>query len=187
MSVYRKPELLAPAGTLDAIKAVLEAGADAVYVSGKALNMRQHRGSYNFTATELAEAVTFVHDQGKKLYYTLNSLIFDDQLSEVRDVLTLVGQVSPDALIVQDLAAATLAREICVHVPLHASTMMNVHNAETAKVLKMMGFTRIITSRDIPLTQILRGPHSGGLGEPRWAPRSKHSLPAPQPQRTGMP
>ena len=70
MSVYKKPELLAPAGTLDAIKAVLEAGADAVYVSGKTLSMRQHRGSYNFTADELAEAVAWVHDQGKKLYYT---------------------------------------------------------------------------------------------------------------------
>jgi U32 family peptidase len=145
------PELLAPAGTLEAVQAVCDAGADAIYVSGKTLNMRQHRASYNFSEDQAEAAIALAHDRDKKLYFTLNSLIFEKDLETLRKTLTWVGRACPDALIVQDLAVASLAREICVHIPLHASTMMNVHNAQTALVLKLMGFTRVITSRDIPL------------------------------------
>jgi U32 family peptidase len=149
--MMNKPELLAPAGTLEAVEAVLDAGADAIYISGKALNMRQHRASYNFDEDQAETAIDLAHQRQKKLYFTLNSLIFETDLDTLRHVLAWAGRACPDALIVQDLAVASLAREICVHVPLHASTMMNVHNAETAQALKMMGFSRIIASRDIPL------------------------------------
>jgi putative protease len=154
MQLDRKPELLAPAGTLDAVAAVFQAGADAVYLGGKNFNMRQHRSSYNLSDSEVSEAVNIAHDMGKKVYYTLNSLLTDSQLPELRKTLAMLGEVSPDAIIVQDLAVASLAREICVHIPLHASTMMNIHNTESAVALKMMGFTRIVTSRDIPLHEI---------------------------------
>lgn len=150
----KKPEVLAPAGTLDAVSVVIEAGADAVYLGGKTLNMRQHRSSYNLTESEIGDAIKTAHGKGKKLYYTLNSLLLDSQLGELRKTLAVLGELNPDAIIVQDLATATLAREICVHLPLHASTMMNIHNAESAIVLKMMGFTRVITSRDIPLSDV---------------------------------
>jgi putative protease len=163
MDLEKKPEILAPAGTLDAVRQVLEAGADAVYVGGKGLNMRQHRASYNLTEPEIAEAIDLVHREGKRLYFTLNSLIFDAQLPPLREILALLGRLGPDAIIVQDLAAASLAREICVHVPLHASTMMNVHNAETALALQMMGFVRVIPSRDIPLHEIRRMGERSGL------------------------
>ncbi len=149
-----RPEILAPAGTLEAVSVVIEAGADAVYLGGKTLNMRQHRSSYNLTESEIADAVKTAHDKGKKLYYTLNSLLLDSQLGELRKTLAMLGELNPDAIIVQDLAAASLAREICVHLPLHASTMMNIHNAESAIALKMMGFTRVIPSRDIPLDEV---------------------------------
>jgi putative protease len=154
MEIQTKPELLAPAGTLDAVSAVLEAGADAVYVGGKHFNMRQHRSSYNLSISEIAEAISITHKNGKKLYYTLNSFILDSQLDELRKTLKALGDLNPDAIIVQDLAVATLAREICVHIPLHASTMMNIHNTESAIMLKMLGFTRIVTSRDIPLHEV---------------------------------
>ncbi|MEN6426847.1 MAG: U32 family peptidase [Phycisphaerales bacterium] len=163
MGLEKKPEILAPAGTLDAVRTVIEAGADAVYVGGKGLNMRQHRASYNLTEPEIAEAIELVHDQGKRLYFTLNSLVFDSQISQLREILAMLGRLSPDAIIVQDLAVASLAREICVHVPLHASTMMNAHNAETALALKMMGFVRVIPSRDIPLHEIRRIGERSGL------------------------
>jgi len=163
MQFDKKPEILAPAGTLDAIKMVIEAGADAVYVGGKALNMRQHRASYNLSDTELAEAIEFVHSQGAKLYFTLNSLVLDSQLKQVRRTLEILATLCPDAVIVQDLAVATLSREICVHLPLHASTMLNVHNIESAVALKMMGFTRVITSRDIPLHEVRRIGEGSGL------------------------
>ena len=163
MQTNLKPEILAPAGTLDAVAAVLEAGADAVYLGGKNFNMRQHRTSYNLTESEIAEAIKIAHEEGKKLYYTMNSLVLDSQLVEVRKTLTMLGELNPDAIIVQDLAAASLAREICVHLPLHASTMMNIHNTESAIALKMMGFTRIITSRDIPLHEVKAIAEGSGL------------------------
>jgi putative protease len=163
MQLNGKPEILAPAGTLDAVAAVIEAGADAVYIGGKNFSMRQHRSSYNLTETEVAEAITIAHNSGKKLYYTLNSLLLDSQLAEVRKTLAMLGELNPDAVIVQDLAAATLAREICVHLPLHASTMMNVHNVESAIALKMMGFKRIISSRDISLQQVRAIGEGSGL------------------------
>jgi len=163
MNFDRKPEILAPAGTLDAIEKVIEAGADAVYVSGKKLNMRQHRASYNLTESEIGQAIELAHGHGRKLYFTLNSLVLDAQMKQVRETLALLGSLNPDAIIVQDLAVASLAREICVQIPLHASTMMNVHNVETALALKMMGFARIIPSRDIPLHEIRRISEQSGL------------------------
>jgi len=163
MQFEKKPEILAPAGTLDAIEAVVEAGADAVYVGGKNLNMRQHRMSYNLSDTEVADAIELAHSRGAKLYFTLNSLVVDSQLQQVRKTLEMLGKIGPDAIIVQDLAIAAMAREVCVHVPLHASTMLNVHNSESAMALKMTGFTRIITSRDIPLHEIRRIGEACGL------------------------
>ena len=163
MQFDKKPEILAPAGTLDAVKMVIDAGADAVYVGGKTFNMRQHRASYNLSDAEIAEAIEFVHSRRAKLYFTLNSLVLDSQLQQVRRTLEMLGTVCPEAIIVQDLAVATLAREICVHLPLHASTMLNVHNIESAVALKMMGFTRIITSRDIPLHEVRRIGEGSGL------------------------
>ncbi len=163
MQSNTKPELLAPAGTLDAVTAVIEAGADAVYLGGKNFNMRQHRSSYNLTEPEIAEAIHIAHNNGRKLYYTLNNLLLDSQLGQVRKTLATLGELKPDAIIVQDLGAAALAREICVHLPLHASTMMNIHNVESALALKMMGFTRIITSRDIPLHEVRRIGEDSGL------------------------
>jgi len=77
MQLKAKPELLAPAGTLEAVESVLDAGADAVYVGGKQLNMRQHRQSYNLTDEDIAKAILYAHENGKKLYFTLNSLVRD--------------------------------------------------------------------------------------------------------------
>lgn len=159
----KKPEILAPAGTLEAVTTVLDAGADAVYLGGKSLNMRQHRSSYNLDEDQLAEAIQTAHGKGKKLYFTLNSLVSESELPQARKTLALLGRLKPDAIIVQDLGIAALARETCVHLPLHASTMMNVHNVETALSLKMMGFTRIITSRDIPLHEVRRLGEQSGL------------------------
>ncbi len=163
MQFDKKPEILAPAGTPDAVRTVIEAGADAVYLGGKSFNMRQHRASYNLSDAEIAEAIEFVHDRGRKLYFTLNSLVLDSQIPQVRKTLTMLAALCPDAIIVQDLAVATLAREICVHLPLHASTMLNIHNTESAVALKMLGFTRIITSRDIPLHEVRQIGEDSGL------------------------
>ncbi len=163
MDLNRKPEVLAPAGTLETVRAVIDAGADAVYLGGKGLNMRQHRSSYNLSDEELAEAIAIAHGRDRKLYFTLNSLILEDEVAQLRQILSTLGELCPDAIIVQDLGAAAMAREICVHVPLHASTMMNVHSAASAATLSMIGFTRAITSRDIPLHEVRRIGEVSGL------------------------
>lgn len=163
MDLVHKPELLAPAGTLQTVEAVLNAGADAVYCGGKRLNMRMHRSSYNFSDEDLAAAIELAHRRGRKLYLTLNNLVLEEDLDALRSALELAGRLRPDALIVQDLATVELAREICVEVPLHASTMMNVHSEKTATALKLMGFVRAIASRDIPLHEARRIAEASGL------------------------
>lgn len=158
-----KPEILAPAGTLETVVAVLDAGADAVYLGCKRFNMRMHRSSYNLTDEQIAEAIALAHERGRRVYFVLNNLTYESELPEIGDVLRMVGHLRPDSIIVQDLGVAALARELCVHVPLHASTMMNVHSVESALALKNMGFTRIIPSRDIPLHEVRRIGEATGL------------------------
>ncbi len=147
-------ELLAPAGRRDALEAVIAAGADAVYLGTKTLNMRQHRKDFHFDDTQLRQAVEFVHDAGRRLYVTVNALIGESELGQAADLIASIDEVGADAIIVHDLATLRLARELGVNTPLHASTMMNVHHFEHALVLKRLGVTRIITSRDISLSQI---------------------------------
>jgi putative protease len=163
MQLDRKPELLAPAGTFEALRAVLDAGADAVYVGTKRFNMRMHRSSYNFTEEELPEVVSTARELERRVYVTVNNLVFEEELGALRKLLEELGRLGPDALIVQDLGTAALARELCVHLPLHASTMMNVHSVDTAQVLKFLGFTRIVPSRDIPLHEVRRIGEASGM------------------------
>ncbi len=158
-----KPEVLAPAGTVETVAAVIEAGADAVYLGGKQFNMRSHRSSYNLDEGEVSEAIALAHEKDCRLYFVLNSLLNEEELPALRETLNHLGGLGPDAIIVQDLGVASMAREICVHIPLFASTMMNVHSAESAKTLKLMGFKRIIPSRDIPLHEVRRIAEASGL------------------------
>ena len=153
---FKKPELLAPAGTFEGVHLALEAGADAVYVAGKKYNMRQHRPSYNLGDEELCKAVQLVHAAGKKIYVALNSLVFESELGGIRSFLALLQNLQPDGLIVQDLAVAVLTREICADVPLHASTMMNINSAPAAQILKSLGFCRIVASQNITLAEARR-------------------------------
>ena len=93
MDFENKPEILAPAGTLEAVAKAIDAGADAVYVGGKSLNMRQHRASYNLTDGEIAQAIELAHHRGRKLYFTLNSLVLDSQIPQVRSVLAMLNRI----------------------------------------------------------------------------------------------
>lgn len=149
-----RPELLAPAGKWNVLEAVVEAGADAVYLGGKQFNMRMHRKDFNFTQDELARAVEFAHDNGRRLYVTVNSLLGQRELEGLGDYLRFLCSIGVDAVIAQDLAVVSQVRELGLDLPMHASTMMNVHNVETAEELVRLGISRIITSRDITLAQV---------------------------------
>lgn len=147
-------ELLAPAGRREALEAVVEAGADAVYFGAKRLNMRRHRKDFNFDDAELADAVEWVHRNGARAHVVINALLGEEDLSQARDLLGYVEQLGADAIILQDLGVLRLARKMSLTVPLHASTKMNVHHPQHAVALKLLGVGRVIVSRDIDLRTV---------------------------------
>ncbi|MCC6326041.1 MAG: U32 family peptidase [Candidatus Brocadia sp.] len=149
-----KLELLAPAGRWEALTAVIEAGADAVYIGCKRFNMRLHRSDFNFTDEQIAEAVRYAHANEAKLYVTVNNLLGNDELNEIAHFLTYLQEIQVDAVIVQDLGVLHLIRKTGISIPIHISTMMNIHNVESALTLKELGVSRIVTSRDISLAQV---------------------------------
>jgi len=162
-SLKRKTELLAPAGKWEALEAVLEAGADAVYLSGKRFQMRAHRKDFNFDDEALARAVTYAHERNKRVYVTVNALLAEHELEDCRSFLVLLQEAGADGAIVCDLAVLALARELGVTYELHGSTMMNIHEAGQARVLKRLGLHRAVTSRDIGIAAAGRLGDESGL------------------------
>ena len=151
-----KPEILAPAGRWEVLEAVVAAGADAVYLGGKKLNMRMWRSEFNFSEAEISRAVEFTHQKGVKLYVTLNNVYFEDDLAELQAYLEFLEQIQVDALIVQDLSVVSLARRLGLTRPLHASVQANIHNLEGLLAYKEMGFERAILSKDLSFEEIYR-------------------------------
>ena len=162
-SLVPKPELLAPAGTREALEAVVEAGADAVYVSGKLFGMRQHADWLNFDQPGLRGAADFVHSRGRRLYVTLNGLYTDAEIRLLPEYIEFLQSINPDAFIVQDLGLIGLLKDLAVSVPLHASTMMNIHNVEGARVLKSLGFERVVVSQCLSLEHAERIGRESGM------------------------
>ena len=147
-------ELLAPAGTPDALIAALDAGADAVYLGGKSFNMRAHNSNFNFSDAQLYDAVNLAHARGKKIYVTLNNLISSDELDPLEKFLRTLNDIQPDAILVQDLAVLSLVRKLKINIPLHASVMMNTHNTAAVEMLKSFGITRVVVSRELSLAEV---------------------------------
>ncbi|MGR3176547.1 MAG: peptidase U32 family protein [Candidatus Anammoxibacter sp.] len=146
-------ELLAPAGRWDVLEAVISAGADAVYLGSKKFNMRMHRSDYHFTDEQLISAVKLAHKHGVKIYITVNNLLSDTEIDEVRLFLEFLQEIGVDAIIVQDLGILHLTRQMKLEIDIHSSTMMNTHSVPMAMELKEMGINRIIVSRDITIAQ----------------------------------
>lgn len=149
----KKIELLAPAGRWDVLEAVVSAGADAVYLGSKKFNMRLHRSDYNFTDEQLISAVNFTHKHGVKIYITVNNLLSDNEIDELRLFLEFLQEIGADAVIIQDLGVICIAHQMNLGLALHSSTMMNAHSVLMAKELKELGISRIIASRDITIAQ----------------------------------
>ncbi|MBR3918227.1 MAG: U32 family peptidase [Clostridia bacterium] len=149
-----KPELLAPAGSFDCLKAAVQNGADAVYLGLKTGSARM--GAENFTFEELAEAVYYAHIRGVRVYLALNTLIFDEEFDTYYETAKKAASLGVDALILQDLG---LAAKIIKHkaefgCEIHASTQMSVYNLDGVKRLKELGFDRCITARELSLEEL---------------------------------
>ncbi|MEN6325058.1 MAG: U32 family peptidase [Syntrophomonas sp.] len=160
---YDEVELLAPAGKWSVLEEVALAGADAVYLGGKRLNMRMLRPEFNFSPQELIDAAKFLHDRNKKLYITINNLYYDNELDEIRDYLKFLQEVKVDALILQDMAVVNLCRELDLDIPLHASVQMGIGSSAAAKFLETHGFSRAILSKNLSLDEIQSIHQNSGL------------------------
>lgn len=148
----KEVELLAPAGTFEIFKSVIDMNCDAVYFGGPSLNMRMMRKGYNLSYDEVREAIKMAHARGKRAYVTVNNLMNEEDLEEAKRYFTFLNEVGPDAIIAQDLAVFSLIQEQnLTNIPVHSSVMMNVHNLDMIKALKEMGVTRVVASREMDL------------------------------------
>ena len=147
-------EILAPAGSIDILKNAIDAGADAVYFGGKTLNAR--RNADNFTRQETQDAVHYAHIRGKKVYITMNTIMYDAEIKEIAEEICFLAEVGVDALIVQDLGVIRLIREICPDMPIHASTQMSAHNVSDCRMLEAMGLSRVVLARELSDTEMTR-------------------------------
>jgi len=147
-----KPEILAPAGSFEALEAAVKCGADAVYVGGKEFSAR--RNAANFDDNELEAAVKFCHMRDAKLYLAVNTVVFDDETEKLSKFLLHAAKIGVDALIIQDFGTALLARSLLPDMPLHASTQMTIHTPKGAELAREMGFCRIVAARELSKGQL---------------------------------
>lgn len=149
-----RPELLAPAGSLEAFFAALDAGADAVYVGLKEFSARAK--ARNFSLTDIEKMTWLLKGQGKQLYVTLNTLVKENELPHLINTLAALERIGVSAVIIQDLAIWKLAKDHFPGLELHASTQMTIHNTAGVKMLERMGFTRGVLARELTLDEIAR-------------------------------
>ncbi|MBP3656885.1 MAG: U32 family peptidase [Clostridia bacterium] len=152
-------ELLSPAGNRDALIAAVSCGADAVYLGYTAFGARSYAG--NFDAEGLREAVEYAHERGRKIYVTVNTLVKQCEIDDLCDVLELLVRCGADAALVQDMGVVRLARERFPELTLHTSTQMTIHNAQGARMMKRLGFSRIVPARECTLAELRRMADTG--------------------------
>ncbi|MDQ1282956.1 MAG: family peptidase, partial [Euryarchaeota archaeon] len=148
----RIPELLAPAGSREALEAAIAAGADAVYLSGKRFGARKF--SANFDDESLGEAIDYAHLRGVRVYVTVNTLIRENEIDDVAEYLVRLYQMGADAVLLQDLGIALLASRIVPELERHASTQMTIHNAPGLLWSQRAGFKRAVLAREVSLNEI---------------------------------
>ena len=155
------PELLAPAGSPEAVRAAVCNGADAVYLGFGTFNAR--RGAKNFTAEQMRDALSYCRKNGVKTNLTVNTLVSDRELPAMLEDVRRMLEAGADALIVQDLGAARAIREHFPSAVLHASTQLTVHSLEGARFAAEQGFSRVVLSRELPMRDITHITQNAGI------------------------
>ncbi|WP_297241716.1 U32 family peptidase [uncultured Flavonifractor sp.] len=145
-------ELLAPAGSMEAVAAAVQNGADAVYLGYGDFNAR--RNAKNFSQEEFAAAVSYCHVRGAKVYLTLNTLLTDRELPRAAEFAAQASALGADAVLVQDMGVVRLLRQVAPDLPVHASTQMTLHNLDGVKMAAELGMTRAVLSRELSRDQI---------------------------------
>ena len=145
-------ELLAPAGSMEALRAAVCNGADAVYLGADTFNARMN--ARNFSAADLQEAVVYCHVRGVKVHLTLNTLVLDREMPRAAELIRLAASCGVDAFIVQDLGVVSLCRQLAPDVPIHASTQMSIHSLEGVMEAAALGCSRVVLARELPAEEI---------------------------------
>jgi putative protease len=156
-----KPELLAPAGNFEKMKAAIHYGADAVYLGISSLSLRAKAD--NFTETELEEAFHYAHTRGVKCYATINIFPHNRDIPPVRDHIQFLGCAQPDGVIVSDVGVFDLVKREAPHLSIHISTQANITNAESAMFWERMGARRLVLARELSFDEIARIRENVGL------------------------
>ena len=145
-------EILAPAGSMDALRAAVQNGAHAVYLGCGKFNARQ--GAKNFTPETLQEAVKYCHIRGVAVHLTLNTLVSDKETGDIAALIHHAAKCGVDAFIVQDLGVISMCREIAPHIPLHGSTQMSIHSLAGVQLCSAWGLSRVVLSRELSRDEI---------------------------------
>ena len=145
-------ELLAPAGSMEALRAAVQNGANAVYLGCGQFNARQ--SAKNFTPQTLVEAVKYCHVRDVAVHLTLNTLVSDKETQEMCELIRQAAAASVDAFIVQDLGVLRLCKEIAPHIPIHGSTQMTVHSLLGVQLCAAWGMQRVVLSRELSREEI---------------------------------
>ena len=148
----KRPEILAPASSLEVLKTAIQYGADAVYIGGEAYGLRAK--AKNFSMEDMKEGIEFAHERGKKVYVTANITAHDGDLEGVEQYFEELKEIHPDALIISDPGVFTIAREICPEIDIHISTQANNVNYRTFRFWKNQGATRVVTARELSIKEI---------------------------------
>ena len=156
-----KPELLAPAGDMRALIAAVVNGADAVYLGAQVFSARGYAS--NFSEKEQEEAIDYAHLRGVKVYFTVNTLLKDEEVNSALKLLFRLREMGADAIIIQDLGLISLVRKYLPDLPLHASTQMTLHNSEGVEFVKKLGIKRVVLSRESSLKDIKRIKETSGV------------------------
>lgn len=147
-------ELLSPAGNIESLNAAVNAGCDAVYLGIKSFNARMR--TTNFAFNQLQAATDALHNRGKKIYVTVNTVIIESELERLYRLLHYLDRIGVDAIIVQDFATIRMAKEFFPNLELHASTQMNVESVAAVKLLQSNGVKRAVLARELSLSEITK-------------------------------
>lgn len=147
-----KKELLAPAGDFDTLKQAIHNGADAVYLGGKKFGARKF--ATNFDNEEMVNAIKYAHLYGVKVYVTVNTIIYEDEIDECLEYIRFLHENHVDAVIMQDIGMIKIVRKVLPNLDIHVSTQAHTHNNEQIKLLETLGVTRVVVAREMSIEEI---------------------------------
>ena len=150
--IMKKPELLAPGGSLEKLKTAIDYGADAVYIGGGAFSLRV--AAENFTVEEMKEGLKYAHDRGKKVYLTANIIPHNDDIEDFKSFVEEIRPLGFDAVLIADLGLFSLMRSLAPEIPVHVSTQANNTNYESALMWHKLGAERVVLGREMSFKEI---------------------------------